>query len=137
MRYAGHAFELPACTDPQPISPDQLRRLFEDEHRTRYGYARSRLSVEVVGYRIRVIRPSDAEIVTPMPSGEGPEPETVTLTMAGREVATTIVARDALLPGRRLAGAAIIAEATSTTFVPPGWEANVLPSGDLLLRRCS
>jgi N-methylhydantoinase A len=119
----------------QPASPEDLRRLFEDEHRIRYGYARARLSVEVVGYRIRVIRPNDAEIVTPMPSGEGPPPETVTLTMSGRDVTTTLVARETLLPGGRLAGPAIIAEATSTTFVPPGWEAEMLPSGDLLLRR--
>jgi N-methylhydantoinase A len=135
LRYAGQAFELTVWTDAQPASPEDLRRLFEDEHRIRYGYARARLSVEVVGYRIRVIRPNDAEIVTPMPSGDGPPPETVTLTMSGRDVTTTLVARETLLPGRRLAGPAIIAEATSTTFVPPGWEAEMLPSGDLLLRR--
>jgi N-methylhydantoinase A len=135
MRYAGQAFELTVWTGGHPTSPAALRALFEDEHRTRYGYARAKLSVEVVGYRIRVIRANEARIETPLPSGDGPRAETVPLTLAGHEFAATLVSREAMRPGTRLAGPAIIAEATSTTFVPPDWDADVLPSGDLMLRR--
>ena len=135
MRYAGQAFELTVWTDGRPTSSADLRRLFEDEHCTRYGYARATLSVEVVGYRIRVVDANDAKIETPLPSGEGPAPETVSLTMSGREIPATLVLREAMRPGTRLDGPAIVAEATSTTFVPPEWEAEVLPSGDLMLRR--
>ena len=38
-----------------------------------------------------------------------------------------------LAPGDRLPGPAVVEEATSTTFVPPGWALQCLPSGDLLL----
>jgi N-methylhydantoinase A len=135
MRYAGQAFELTVWTDGHPTSPTDLRRLFEDEHRTRYGYARAKLSVEVVSYRMRIVRSNEARIETPLPSGEGPAPETISLTMSGREIAATLVAREGMRPGTRLAGPAIIAEATSTTFVPPQWDAEVLHSGDIMLRR--
>jgi N-methylhydantoinase A len=135
MRYAGQAFELTVWTEGRPTSPADLRRLFEDEHRIRYGYARRTLSVEVVGYRIRVADANDAKIETPLPSDDGPAPETVFLTMSGREIPATLVLREAMRVGARLDGPAIVAEATSTTFVPPEWEAEVLPSGDLMLRR--
>ena len=42
--------------------------------------------------------------------------------------------RDALLPGASVAGPAILAEPTSTTFVPDGWQAECLPTGDLMLK---
>jgi N-methylhydantoinase A len=137
MRYAGQAFELTVSTDGRPTSAADLRRLFEDEHRTRYGYARAKLSVEVVSYRIRIVRANEAQIETPLPSGEAHVPETISLTMSGCEVAATLVSREAMRQGTRLMGPAVIAEATSTTFVPPEWDAEMLRSGDLMLRRRS
>lgn len=135
MRYAGQAFELTVWTEGRPAPPAELRRLFEDEHRSRYGYARAKLSVEVVGYRIRLVRANAAKLETPLPDSDASAPEAVSLTMAGREIPATLLARDAMRPGTHVAGAAILVEATSTTFVPPEWEAEVLPTGDLMLRR--
>ena len=134
MRYAGQAFELTVWTDGRPSPAARLRALFEAEHRGRYGYARPRLGVEVVGYRMRVVQPNDAAVSTPLPGGTGPAEETVPVTIGGADLPSRLVARDALRVGTVMEGPAVIEEPTSTSFVPPGWRAEVLASGDLLLR---
>lgn len=133
MRYAGQAFELTVWTDAAPLDPAALRALFEDEHRSRYGYARSTLAVEVVSYRVRVTARSGASVETPLPAGRDAGSRRIEIAVDGRRVPGVALSRDALAPGARLAGPAILGEPTSTTFVPPGWEVECLPSGDLLM----
>ena len=48
---------------------------------------------------------------------------------------TPVFLRDALRPGDKLDGPAIIAEANATTVVEPGWQAEVTPLDHLVLRR--
>jgi len=55
----------------------------------------------------------------------------------GRAHATPAYRREALLPGDKVRGPAIIAEANATTIVEPGWRAEVHASGTLLLTRMS
>ena len=43
--------------------------------------------------------------------------------------------RDALTPGAWLEGPGIIEETTATSLIPPGWRAEVLGDGTLVLRR--
>ncbi|MBX3666745.1 MAG: hydantoinase B/oxoprolinase family protein, partial [Burkholderiales bacterium] len=43
--------------------------------------------------------------------------------------------REALAPGTRIAGPALLADAGATTVVEPGWQAEISPRGDLLLTR--
>ena len=134
MRYAGQAFELTVWPRARPAAAGELRELFEAEHRRCYGYARASLSVEIVGYRVRVVRENGAMPTTPTPSGQGPYPETVSITMGGEQLDALLVARESLPIGALVAGPAIIDEATSTSFVPNGWQAEVLPTGDIMLR---
>lgn len=134
MRYAGQAFELTIWADGRATRAQNLRALFEDEHRSRYGYARANLGVEVVGYRIRVIRELAGEVVTPMPKGEGAPPVALAATIGGERVTAQFIGRDTLSPGALLDGPAVVEEATSTTIVPPGWRLECLPTGDLILR---
>ncbi|KPQ06786.1 MAG: N-methylhydantoinase A [Rhodobacteraceae bacterium HLUCCA12] len=135
MRYAGQAFELTIWTDGQPLSDAALRRLFEDEHRTRYGYARAGLGVEVVSYRLRLVAPTAAQLTTPLPDGSAATAETVTLSIAGQKLEARAIDRAGLAPGARLKGPAVLTEPTSTTVIPPQWQAECLPSGDLMLKR--
>ncbi|WP_198174100.1 hydantoinase/oxoprolinase family protein [Mesorhizobium xinjiangense] len=137
MRYAGQAFELTIWTEGRATSKEELRRLFEDEHRARYGYARSGLDVEVVSYRIRVTARSDARISTPLPTGTGGVPEQVPISIDGNDLVAHALCRDSLGVGGKVSGPAILSEPTSTTVVPPGWEAQCLATGDLVLRRIS
>ena len=46
---------------------------------------------------------------------------------------TGIYLRESIWPGDRLQGPAILCERTSTTVIDPGWEAEVLSEGELLL----
>ncbi len=133
MRYAGQAFELTTWTDASPRDPAALRALFEAEHRSRYGYARSALGVEVVSYRIRIVARSGIEVATPLPAGTGRATHPIEIAIDGRRVSGVSLARDTLAPGATLAGPAVLGEPTSTTFVPPGWEVECLPSGDLMM----
>lgn len=133
MRYRGQAFELTVWTEGAAASADALRQLFEEEHRSRYGYARPRLDVEAVSYRLRLSAPSGAQVETPLPSGRKGEEVRVSVSFGGEKHSAKLLTRDALAPGERVAGPAVIGEATSTVVVPPGWEARCLASGDLLL----
>lgn len=134
MRYAGQAFELTIWTDGSPHPATSLRNLFEDAHKARYGYARPKLKVEAVSYRIRITVKSGADVSTPLPSGKGAAPVSVEVTIAGQRMSAQATPRDAFAVGARLLGPAIVAEPTSTTVVPPGWELECLASGDLMLR---
>lgn len=139
MRYGGQAFELTVWTGPAARDAAALRAMFEDEHRGRYGYARSTLGVEVVSYRIRLVARSGAAAQTPPPAapgadgGMGEAPRPVAIAVDGRRVEGVALMRAALAPGARLRGPAVLGEPTSTVFVPPGWEVACLPSGDLML----
>src|SRR3546814_11898004 len=43
--------------------------------------------------------------------------------------------RDTLLPGQKIDGPAIVREATATTVVEPGWQAELTTRGHLVLTR--
>ena len=134
MRYAGQAFELTIWADPRTLDAASLRAMFEAEHRTRYGYARAALTVQVVAYRLRLTQASGSAVTTPLPTGQDLAREEVTVTLGGKRLTAVSMARDALQPGASVAGPAILAEPTSTTFVPDGWQAECLPTGDLMLK---
>jgi N-methylhydantoinase A len=135
MRYGGQAFELTVWHVDAISSASALREMFEAEHWVRYGYSRPTLAVEVVGYRIRLTRRKEARLFPPLPNGSGAAADTAEATIGGRCLTTSFISRDALAIGSRIAGPAVIEEATATTLVPPGWSATCLATGDLLLER--
>jgi len=63
--------------------------------------------------------------------------ERVLVYTAGAWRETPVYERAALPRGARLSGPVIVCEPTSTTVVEPGWQAEVLAAGELLLRRSS
>jgi N-methylhydantoinase A len=135
MRYGGQAFELAIWTDGKPKGTAELREMFEKEHILRYGYARGKLPVEIVNYRMQLIRRMEGVGATPLPDGRGDAPETAQAIVGGTVVDATFHPRTALTVGKTIAGPAVVEEPTSTTLVPPGWNLTVLASGDLLLER--
>ena len=68
-------------------------------------------------------------------SGAVPRLAVVAAHMEGRTHETPVVDRDALAPGNRIAGPAIIREQTATTVVEPGWQAELTAKGHLVLTR--
>jgi 5-oxoprolinase (ATP-hydrolysing) len=146
LRYAGSDRPLPIpWPSPNPgDSPGSraasMRAAFEAEHRERYGFdlpgdvvVIDALTVEAGSHRA-VGDPVNLLPTSRRPSSEQPRPTMhAEVRMAGASRPTPIFARDELRVGDQIAGPAIIAEATATTVVEPGWTASVGATGHLVL----
>jgi len=112
---------------------------FEETHKRRFGftapdrgYVVEAVSVEAITAAATV---EDPELVD-IPGAASLRPRAqVQMYSDGRWHATPVHAREALLPGDAIDGPAIIAEATSTTVVEPGWQARPNRRGHLILSR--
>ena len=107
------------------------------EHRKLYGYVYEGRSLEIVAARVEVVGRSARQPTRPPsvePCTARPE-HSVTTWFDARPYRTGVFTRTNLKPGDTFPGPAVVCESTSTTVVDPGWEAEVLPAGELLLRR--
>jgi 5-oxoprolinase (ATP-hydrolysing) len=135
LRYRGVDSYL---TIPWPADND-FATAFAAAHLRRYGYTHDDRPLEIAAARVevvgRVAEPLPASRhVSPnsSPSERGPA-KTVTAQFDGRPLETPVFERAALVAGDRIEGPAIVAEDRSITVVDPGWQAEVLSSGELLL----
>jgi len=118
-----------------------MRDAFEAAHLKRFGF--------VAPERAAVVEAIAVEVVAGAAGGEGagrfqdapagaaaPSPIAQTQAwMAGAARSTPLYARAGLSLGARIPGPAIIADASATTVVEPGWTATVDPLANLLLER--
>jgi 5-oxoprolinase (ATP-hydrolysing) len=114
-------------------------RQFEASYRMRYSFLMpgraliaEAVSVEAIG-----VADAPAEVAAPAARKRGkPKPaETVAMHTGGKAHPTPAYRRDALKPGDRVRGPAIIAEQNATTIVEPGWQAKVTNLDHLVLTR--
>ena len=111
---------------------------FEDAHRQRYGFTVPEkpmvveaVSVEAVGATDRV-----EDAVVARRSDAAPAAiDRARFFSGGESHESAIFDRDRLQPGDRIAGPAIVREATATTVVEPGWAATVTDRNHLVLER--
>ncbi|TPJ38282.1 hydantoinase/oxoprolinase family protein [Mesorhizobium sp. B2-6-5] len=132
LRYQGQAFELTIWCDYNSTA-GEIREQFEALHAERYGYRRAALPVEVVNLRARVVKAAKVDVTASYDRSAKGERAESRIRCKGNWMTAQFLARDMLAPGDVLPGPAIVEEPTSTTFVPPGWTARCLQSGDLLL----
>jgi len=134
LRYQGQGYELNV-----PFSP-RLRQAFHREHQRRYGYSQPERDVEIVTLRLRATLPS--EVRGPLPgrtaaTGERlparPPAEPARVYFDGDFVAARAYSREALAPGRRYQGPAIVVEYSATSFIPPGERFSVDRAGNLVV----
>ena len=117
-------------------SPD-LAAAFEAEHRRLFGYARPEHAIE--GHAVRVEASGPREHRTPgtghwtQDTGHG-QPQRTERLWADGWVECPVYWREALGHGQKVAGPAIVLEATSTTVIDPGWELEVAADGLLVIR---
>ena len=142
LRYRGQSFALtvplsradPAgATVPEPATaaPADLVAAFHQAHRARYGYALER-EVELVTLRLRAVGKVASLPPPAEPRDDGPvEIARAPLLLDGETHDAPLLLRRRLRPGITVAGPALIAEYSSTTLLPPGARAEVLPSGAL------
>ncbi|GIX22202.1 MAG: N-methylhydantoinase A [Gammaproteobacteria bacterium] len=129
LRYRGQAYTL---TLPWQ-APAALAAAFHETHRARYGHALD-LPVELVSLRLSIEGPPP---VLDWPAYR-PAPGPVRLGEAavnGVGQPVPCLARAALAAGDRIEGPALILEDIATTWLAPGWLAEVDACGNLLLTR--
>jgi N-methylhydantoinase A len=142
-RYVGQGYELRVPVPPGPLTDEGLRRFWQDFHRLHreeYGHAFPDNPIELVNIRLVAIGR-----LPKMPDAAAPEGGSLEEASAGtatvhfdqgglRAFETPLYERPLLPVGARVAGPAILLQADSTAVVPPDASAEVLPTGDLLIR---
>jgi len=133
LRYQGlDAF----LTIPAPDT-DTYAQAYEHEHRRRYGYVHENRPLEIVAVRVEAVGRSATEL----PASERTtrrRPQQSGTTQVHFDDAwhtAAVYRRNDLQPGDAINGPAIVAESVSTTVIDPGWGAEMLSGGELLLER--
>jgi 5-oxoprolinase (ATP-hydrolysing) len=119
---------------PRPDDGDYAAR-YEALHEQLFGYRHTGRGLEVTAVRVEVVGTLEAppEPTTP-PRPRRPQPAETTRTwFAGRQYETGVFHRHDLRSGDEIDGPAILCEPTSTVVIDPGFRAQVLERGEVLL----
>ena len=117
----------------------RMTQAFEDAHHQRFGfsvpgraYIVEAVSIEAIGGAGST---EDPELEA-RPRAGGLKPSAVLpMYTEGRARETPLYRREAMLPGDRIEGPAVIAETNATTVVEPDWGAELTRRGHLVLER--
>jgi N-methylhydantoinase A len=127
-RYRGQSFEL-------RVPARDWVNAFHRAHEIRYGYSQPEARVEAV--TLRVSGTADAPAIPERrqeSSGDEPRPAgQETVYWRGESLAANRYVRDELRAGQHIAGPAIVTEYSSTTWLPPGWNARMDRLGNLVV----
>ena len=122
---------------PLPLSnPEQTIADFIDAHQQRFGFRPDTrdlviemLEVEGVGQTGQGV-----DVALPVVPGEA-QVAVADLHLSGADCRVPVYDRARLAEGQRIDGPILIIESTGTTMVEPGWQAQSLSGGNLLLER--
>ncbi|MDO9286595.1 MAG: hydantoinase B/oxoprolinase family protein, partial [Aquabacterium sp.] len=142
LRYQGTDTALAVALGDLPA----LREGFEAAYRQRFAFLMPGRALVIEAASVEAIGAAEAVVAdaTPAPAGNAstPAPRSVVRMHCATEDGASEVwreaglhQREALPPGARVIGPAVIAERNATTVVEPGWAARVAAGGDLLLER--
>ena len=116
---------------------DEMEEAYERAYRARFGFVMpgkkviaATISVETVGL---TFDPESAQHVAT--SDDAAAQTTVEAYMGGAPVNAPVYKRESIPVGARVDGPALIIEATATTIIEPGWQAEMTDIGNLVLRR--
>jgi 5-oxoprolinase (ATP-hydrolysing) len=131
LRYKG----TEACLTIDRPADSDFAAAFQIEHQRLYGYVQADRPLEIVAARIEAIGRSDVSLPEARHETARPLPASrqATVRFSGEPYQTQIFHRGELQPGHRVSGPAIVHEFASTTVIDPGWEADVLSGGEILL----
>lgn len=135
LRYQGT--DSPLIVDFEAEStPEGLKTQFETAHRQRYGFIVENrglvveaISVEVIGKTAMPEEPPPAKH-----QGDSKPVAIVQMYTASTWHPTPVFQRADLQPGDRIAGPALIIEATGTNVIEPGWQGEI-QGNNLILQR--
>ena len=143
VRYVGQSFELTVDypTSRASRSSEGLARAISDSfyraHLQRFGYADRGEPVEIVNLRLKLDLAVDKPDLPPQ-TREGSDPSqaqiaSVSVVFREGEMETPLYQRELLATGNHISGPALVVQLDSTTVIPPGWQGEVDPYGNLLL----
>lgn len=117
--------------------PDAMRREFEEQHATRYGFIQENTALIVESIAVEVVQPMHVpeEPMRSRSDDRPPVPEAtvqIYTTDAWRD--TPVFQRHDLQPGDCIPGPAIIIEQTGTNVIELGWQAELTNRNHLILR---
>ena len=142
MRFVGQGFEVVTRLPSGPYTAATeaaLRDAFEQAYATVFGRRPPVAAIEIVNIRVCATAAAGrGELALGLArTGSQPQPRTTrTLTQGTQGAApqsAPVYERSALPAGMRLAGPALIEEASSTLLVPPGASATVQASGNIVI----
>ncbi|AXI80589.1 hypothetical protein C7M71_027565 [Peterkaempfera bronchialis] len=139
MRYLGQAYNLTVPLPPPPVtagSTAEAERSFVEAHRKAYDYVLPDTPTEIVALRVRAVVP--AEPVVWEVAGAGRDDAFLgrrKVHMNGEWLECDVLDRARLGTGDLVHGPAIIDQEDTTTVVLPGWQAETVAAGSLLLTR--
>ncbi|NCJ06132.1 5-oxoprolinase [Synechococcales cyanobacterium C] len=117
-----------------------MQTQFEQLYQQRYGFTMPHKPLIVEAIAVEVVGQSPPLPEPQLPLGRTTPLEPITTTKIytqGNWHTTPIYPRQALKPGDRIPGTALIVEPTGTNVIEPGWTAELTSQNHLLLRRDS
>lgn len=117
--------------------PATMASAFTESFRATYSFAMDRPLI-VEGIAVEAIGLTEQPDLRPAPPPEHPDragTQGVRIHAAGAWREAVACSRDSLRPGHAVDGPALIWEPDSTTVVEPGWRAELVATGHLVLRR--
>jgi N-methylhydantoinase A len=156
MRYDGQGYDVTVPLDDAWLNAGDfasIRAAFHAAHRATYGHANEESEIWLKELRAHITGTTPKPRIMPLqppplPSpasergngrgrgeAEGASEGTRIVRLFGHEVSAGVYERAALGVGQRIAGPAVVNQMDTTTWIPPGWTAQVVPSGALVLER--
>ncbi len=134
MRFEEQGHELAV-----PFSADlaALAQAFAAAHQALYGFTLEGVGMEIVTLRVQAAGRLPAPVMPAPGQGDAAAARVgaQTMMLPGEAVEAPIYQRGMLGVGTVLSGPAILVQLDATTLLPPGWSAEVLASGAMLLTR--
>ncbi|PPR64864.1 MAG: Acetophenone carboxylase gamma subunit [Alphaproteobacteria bacterium MarineAlpha4_Bin2] len=138
-RYEGQSFEVRVQLDRSigETTLEEFATAFHAEHKTQYSYDIQERNIEIVNCRLEAVgktpKPPMSEGAVPVGAPADVIERRVNFGAAGGWFDTSIHDRTILAPGDRIKGPAILEEMSSTTIIPPGYQAEVDALGNLVM----
>jgi len=142
MRYLGQGHEVAVSLPPRQWQADDgafIRQAFESAYEKTFGRIIPDLDLELVSWAVEISAAS-AAVATAGAVGEAPAPtpyaeRQLLDARTGEEVVAPAYRREALVPGSRITGPAIIVEDDTSTVVSPSFDASINALGYIVLER--
>ena len=139
MRYDGQGYDVTVPLGDAWLKAGdfaQIRAAFHAAHRATYGHANENSEIWLKELRAHIIGTTPKPRIVPLRGEAGDASEgTRMVRLFGSEISAGVHERAALGVDQRIAGPAVVNQMDTTTWIPPGWTAQVVPSGALVLER--